>query len=134
MTKLDITKRINGLYDINDQIANVEPERLDIGGECVVGWMVGDDECFDDVGFGFDFYQYFVTTGGELYQCYYKSVDALANGDGVADFGLIDYDEVHAWRYVEEFVDDYDQETDDLIPYGVRYWSDPCYDFDIQVF
>lgn len=128
---LDITKHIEGLFDINEQIANSEPDTITIGDTPYTGWMVGDDEGFEENGTDYDFYQYFVTSAGELFQCYYKSADALANGDEIADFGLIDYDVVHAWRYVEKWYDDYDQETDDVLHGGVQYWSDLCGDKEV---
>lgn len=136
MDKLDITKHIEGLYNINEQIAEGEKaaDKISIGGDEYVGWMVGDDECFEETGTEYDFYQYFVTTDGALFKCYYKSADALANGDDIADFGFIEYDEVHAWRYVDEWYDDYEQEEDNVLEWGVRCWSDLCGDFDIEVF
>ena len=128
---IDITKHIEGLFDINEQIANEDPYTITIGGDPYTGWLVGDDEGFEENGTEYDFYQYFVTTDGELFRLYYKSADALANGDGIADFGLIDYDVAHAWRYVEKWYDDYDQETDDILMCGVQYWSDLCGDEEV---
>lgn len=128
---IDLTKHIEGLFDINEQIAKGEPGTVTIGGDEYTGWMVGDDELFEENGTEYDFYQYFVTTDGELFKLYYKSADALANGDGIADFGLIDYDVAHAWRYVEKWCDDYDQDTDDILMWGVQYWSDLCGDEEV---
>lgn len=128
---LDITKHIEGLYDINEQIANYEPDTITIGHTSHTGWMVGDDESFEENGTNYDFYQYFVTTDGELFKLYYKSADALVNGDEVADFGFIDYDMAHAWRYVEKWYDDYDQETESIRTCGVQYWSELCGDEEV---
>lgn len=119
---LDLTKHIEGLFDINEQIAKGDPDTVTIGGDEYTGWMVGDDELFETNGTEYDFYQYFVTTDGELFKLYYKSD---------IDLDMIDYSVAHAWRYVDKWYDDYDQETDDIRMWGVQYWSDLCGDEEV---
>ena len=119
---IDLTKHIEGLFDINEQIANSNPETVIIGGDEYTGWTVGYDEIFEDNATEYNIYQYFVTTDGELFKLYYKR-------DGY--IGMIDYSVVHAWRYVDKWYDDYDQETDDILRWGVQYWSDMCVDEEV---
>ena len=119
---IDLTKHIEGLFDINEQISKSNPDTVIIGGNEYTGWVVGYDEILEDNGTEYNFYQYFVTTDGELFQLYYKR-DVYTC--------MIDYTVVHAWRYVVKWYDDYDQETDDILRWGVQYWSDLCVDEEV---